>query len=93
VCFYEKKNGFRFIGKVTCPSKQLNLNELDFASRQPWVGHHGNKGAFKQHGKLGFNSSSRPTRLNMGFGMNLGTNQACFETNINVGFWGNIQLS
>jgi hypothetical protein len=29
----------------------------------------------------------------MGFGMKLGTNQACFETNINVGFWGNIQLS
>jgi hypothetical protein len=36
--FLCKKNGFRFIGKVTCPSKQINLNEMDFVSIPPWWG-------------------------------------------------------
>jgi len=36
--FLCKINGFRFIGKVTCPSKRTYLNEMDFASRPPWWG-------------------------------------------------------
>jgi hypothetical protein len=33
-----KKNGFKFIGKVTCPSKRTNLNEMNFALKPPQWG-------------------------------------------------------
>jgi len=39
---------------------------MDFASKPPWWGTMATREASKQHGKLGFNTSIHPTRLNHG---------------------------